>query len=358
MISAVLAAVIILISGCQDKPKKAAAVNDGAVQTEELVSPVKGTADVKDFKVVANIDSHMDAKFSINALEDSFVLYTAEDLNSKSIAIAVSPQNQFGSLYVFGESEKFYQVHYQLVNEPRTTVLAYVPKNVFTKDSHQQIKSTVDLNTVRSISIKGKDINTKSFEKYGMVSFSDEVLYKQAMAKIPLLTEPNDQVTQNKKEIIINTPRGKHSLEKHSFDDEVETQLSLIGYSAIANKVIIKEVVDMQEYYAFYDINNPKESTINMSGLPRIASDQKRFVALHNTNDVGIDFSLWVIQSGNLELDRYVNFTEFKLFAENSYAWLDDNTIVAKVLHSNSLNTVIHRQETDLKPQYIKISLL
>ncbi|MBW3519026.1 hypothetical protein [Flavobacterium sp. NKUCC04_CG] len=357
MISAVLAAVIVLISGCQDKPKNAEGVSDGAIQTEEAVSPVKGAADVSDFKVVANIDSHMDAKFSINALEDFFVLYTAEDLNSKSIAIAVSSQNQFGSLYVFGESEKFYRVHYQLVNEPRTTVLAYVPKNLFTKDSHQQIKSTVDLNTVRSISIKGKDINAKSFEKYGRVSFSDEGLYKQAMAKIPMLTEPNDQVTQNKKEIIINTPSGKHSLEKHSFDDEVETQLSLIGYSAIANKVIIKEVVDMQEYYAFYDINKPKESTINMSGLPRIASDKKRFVALHNANDVGIDFSLWVIHSGNLELDTYVNFTEFKLFAEDSYAWLDDKTIIVKVLHSNSLNTVIQRQETDLKPQFIKIKL-
>lgn len=357
MISAVLVAATVLISGCQDKPKEVEVVNDGAVQVEESVNPVKGTADVKDFKVVANIDSHRDAKFSIDALEDSFVLYTAEDLNSKSIAIAVSPQNQFGSLYVFGESEKFYQVHYQLVNEPRTTVLAYVPKNLFTKDSHQQIKSTVDLNAIRSATIKGKDVNTKSFEKYGKVSFADEALYKQAIAKIPSLTEPNDQVSQSKKEIIINTPLGKHILEKHTFDEEVETRLSLVGYSAVANKVIVKEVVDMQEYYALYDMNNPMESTINIYGLPRMASDKKRFVALHNTNDVGIDFSLWVMQSGNLEMDIYVNFTEFKLFAENSYAWLDDKTIVVKVLHSNSLNTVVHRQETDVKPQFIMIKL-
>ncbi len=95
----------------------------------------------------------------------------------------------------------------------------------------------------------------------------------------------------------------------------------------------------------------------NTDGVSRVASNQKCFVVLHNTNEVGIDFGLWVMQSGNLELDIYASSTGFKLFSKSSYAWLDDKTIVVKVLYSNSLKSVIYRQETDLKPQFIKILL-
>ncbi|WP_430614207.1 hypothetical protein [Flavobacterium sp. JP2137] len=355
IISGLLAVVFISLTACREKNVEPDNTTELKGASEEGAASDLPAAEVGDFAEVAHVDSYNQAAFSVNAITDPFVIYTQEDVHSKSVVIPVTAQNHFGSLYVFGESENFYQVHYQLRNEPRTTVRAYVPKSQFTKDSHQQIKADADLNQLRSMSIKDQEIATTSFKEYGELRFTDEATYK--LAKNTVLTTPQAAIVENAKEIAIQGATSKRVLKKHSFEDEVETQLALVGYSELLHKVIVKEIADMETYYTFYDMNNLDVEPFHISGAPKLSPDKKRIVGLQNNSSVGIDFSLLDVKSGELIFDTYVNFVAFKLFSEKSYAWLNDTTLVVKVLHSNSLNTVVQRQEKDVKPQYITIKL-
>ncbi len=324
--------------------------------TEEQKLQLDSVAQVADFEVVPHINHHAEAPFSVVTKLKSFTLYTQADKASKRMTIEVSPINQFGSLYGFGEVTDFFKVHYQLINDPRTTVLAYVSKEEFIKSSKQQI--TGNINEIRYMQINGQDVDTAKLKSHVLLEPIDEQTYQKLLkqaSRNSLLDASQKLEKDSKNNYLLKFSTGEIQEVPAKEDEEGSVIIrTYLGYAPSLNAQIFKAVTDQEA--PIYEIYNLDQEYVQfLVGLPKLSPDQKMFIAGDNDREGFANLNLSLIRNKKIENKYYINYTKFLFVDPDRIEWLDNKTLICAVVNPNALSS--DRSKKEIIPQYVRIVL-
>lgn len=304
-------------------------------------------AKVEDFAVTDEVDDINKVPFVVYSDRDSVTFYTAPKAEAKQMKIKNSKLSNF---YGFRDLDGFFELHYLIQHQPNKTIIAYVSKNDFVKDSQLSLKNN-NLNEIRSSTVNGvDDFQNKSFEKFGKVSQIDEKTYHQAKSLNEKIT-PNPNMHFDGKAWQI----GNLRVEKTARDEEAEYYHQYTGYTmGIRQEIFMEEdSYSDSKNYTGYAIDSKNEGFYYL-GYPAINTTTNTVACVGKNQDVGSDFSLSMYNPNNGEMENklYVNFTGFSISDSRSLIWVDGKTLYFKANHTNT-NT----RDPKHIVEYLKIEL-
>jgi len=312
-------------------------------------------ADISDFDSTAQVDNVNDVAFFVYTKLDSVSLYTQPQATTKMIKIR---NDKFNNYYGFEDLGDFFKLHYQIVNSPPKTIVAYVSKQEFTKDSQLSLQG-IDLNVIRSSTQNGVDDHSnKSFSKMGNISFIDETTYLKA--KKQTSTEaliPNPEMKFNGSAWTLASDQVKDlKVMKHLVGSEEDSQYQYIGRSWAINREIFLEQDNMtgMDHYIGYDPHTPDKTPDYFNNLPIILPSHQIVATLSTNTDLMTDFVLtgYNPQTNTLTTLLYANFVNFKVPDTSSLFWVDSQTLYFKATHSNTRTS-----DSNYKSEYLKLKL-
>lgn len=325
-----------------------------APQKDSLAIAVTSIATISDFKTAADVDSVLDVPFSVYSKKDSVSLYVNPDLSSKYFKIE---NNKLNNYYGFDELDDFFVIHYQLQNDPRKTVVAYVSKKEFEKDSQLSL-ATVDINQIRS-SAKNDvdDFKTKSFTKFGKVSLITKNVYLQGKNNISKgLIKPNPKMKFDGVSWRMDSYDEPFVVMKHTQNSESDFENEYVGFCARINREIFveKDNLNKNSYYVGFDVYDRSKETVYFNGFPTLLPTERKVATINTSSDVGSDFSIisYSSEQNDFTNDLYVNFTNFKIVDSKTLFWVDKNVLYFQAVHTNTNTSGI-----DYKIEYLKIEL-
>lgn len=317
--------------------------------------PEGSLADISDFDSTAPVDNVNEVNFFVYTKLDSVTLYTQPQAQAKSLRIV---NDRFNNYYGFEDLGDFFKLHYQIKNNPPTTIVAYVSKQEFTKDSQLSLQG-IDLNVIRSSAQNGVDDHTtKSFSKLGTISLIDEATYLQAKKQTntePLI--PNPEMKFDGSAWSLSSSGAKDfQVVKYLVGAEENTEYTYRGRSSTINREIFLEQDHMSgmDHYVGYDPDAPDETPTYFSSPPIILPTHGLVATIRTNTDQMTDFVLtgYDHQANTLTILLYANFTNFKVPDTSSLFWVDSRTLYFKATHSNT-----RISDPTYKSEYLKLQL-
>lgn len=327
--------------------------NSNVSENDTLVTSMQNIAAVSDFKSAADFDNVADVPFSVYSKKDSVSLYTKADLNSKYLKIE---NNNFRNYYGFEEVDAFFVLHYQIQNNPRKTVVAYVSKDEFVKDSQLSL-AKVNINEIRSSAINdADDFKNKSFAKMGNVSLITKNEYLQGKNNISEgEIKPNPKMKFDGVSWSMESYDEPFVILKHNREDS-DHDNEYLGFCARINREIFieKDNLNNSTYYVGFDVYNREKQNVYFSGFPILLPANRKIATINSNPDVGSDFALITYDPATNDFinNLYVNFTNFKIIDSKKMFWVANNILYFEAVHTNT-NT----RTPDYKIEYLKLEL-
>jgi len=266
----------VLLSSCT---KKETETVDRTTDSLQVKTKIK--ANIADFKTTQDVDDASLVPFNLYSKKDSVLLFTEPREDAPALKIV---NDKFNHYYGFKDIDGFFEMHYQLENNPRRTVLAYVLKSEFTKDSQLSLQG-VNLNEMRGSTKNSTDNFTdKNFSIYGTVSLIDQETYQKAKAKNekphvnPAVQFDGKAWTLQNMKILKDETLEEEQIYNEYIGNLPTTELELFlqgdSYSNL-------------KHFMAYHPSKKEEDGIYFLGMPAYLASEHLIAAVGNNSDVG-----------------------------------------------------------------------